>query len=97
MSKGNEKNLRRQIEILKAQVRASQGPSGKPILPTTEKTFTQDQKTPTQVAKHTRYDLNYVVIKQELKKTLVFSTVIIISLFILKITYLKWAILLKIM
>lgn len=97
MSKVSEKNLRRQIEILKAQVRTTQGSVGKTALPVIEKSFTQVAKTGGIQAKHTRYDLNYDLIKMELRKTLVFSTVIITVLFVLKVTYLKWAVLLKIM
>ncbi|OGC50374.1 hypothetical protein A2716_04170 [candidate division WWE3 bacterium RIFCSPHIGHO2_01_FULL_40_23] len=88
MPKKNEAKLRRQIEILKAQVKSPQ--------PTKIEVVKQAEfKTLKQETKKISYELNIPKIKNDLNKTLIFSIGALIILLALYFTEPKWINLIK--
>ena len=95
MAKSNEERLRRELEILKAQIRSSstlnQKPQDKRVeLPKTGELLPESAKTV-----KTSYALNYDEIKSELKKTVSFSLLIGSIIVLLYLTEDKWLSLIK--
>lgn len=101
MAKGSEEKLRRQLEILKAQIKSNPiqvaATTTKPDY--TKQTINQITKEgnnkPSRTPQNVSYELNYKKIRTELTKTFIFSTLMLVLLFTLYLTESKWLSLIK--
>lgn len=95
MSRKNEQKLRRQLEVLKAQLKSEAAPMRRQVQTAPPTLSPVETPTLKPQLKQTSYTLDFAKIKSDMKKTLIFSIFTISLLLSLYFTQGRWVHLIK--